>query len=663
MKRREYLTGVAGVGALTTVGAVGSVGATTSNHVIGTIPDPTGDDDGPGGYTYPTSSEFKDGVYDMTGVTIADEGDAWSFEVGIDGPVEDAYDFGSGFGVQIMQLYVQDPNAGDDVPTSTSGRPGSGVNFAEPYHYRVHVAGDGQVVEDASSEAGAYSESLGSPEVIATSEESDVLTASGSAEDSSITFMVPKDAIGGGNIEDKNIALLMFGQDGFGVGGIRTNLQLESAQYAIGIGDNGVINAPRALDMLDPEGVVNQYDALGSYTEDSLAELPLFQVGEAISGGGSGGGGGGGFSLPASAMDPTGDDDGPGGYTYPTSSEFKDGVYDMTEVTVSDDGDALSFEVGIAGPVEDAYDFGSGFGVQVLELYLQDPNAGSDVPTSTAGRPGTGINFTEPYHYRVHVMGDGQVVEDASSEAGAYSESLGSPEVLATSEESDVLSASGSAEDSTITFTVPKSAIGGGDNLGDYKAALFMFGQDGFGVGGIRTNLQLESAQYAIGLGDNGVINAPRALDMLDPEGVVDQYEVLGSYTEDSLAEAPLVAMSDLFTPADTGEQEAPDSDGDGVPDDEDYAPNDPNVQDPPAGPSEPMSETVPGGEGPPTSTDRDNFVEDVDGDGDADIDDLQLLAEERKSDIVQSNSAYFDYNDDGDFTLSDLVTLFRKIT
>ena len=666
MKRREYLTGVAGVGALTAAG-VGSVSASTaSNHVVGSIPDPEGDDDGPGGYAYPTASEFVEGAYDMTGVTIYDNGDSWTFEVGIAGDFTNSYEFAGGFGVQVLELYIRDPDAGSDVPTSTQGRPGTGVTFEGPWHYLVHVMGDQQLVEDASSEAGAFDTELGEPNVLANSEEGDAISASGDTDANTISFTVNKDVIGGGNIEDKEIAMLMFGQDGFGLGGIRTSVGVEAAEYQIGLGDNPVLNNPKAFDMLDPEGVVDQYEAL-SYTEDEAATVPLFRVGDAIESGGGGdsgdGGDGGGFSLPATAQDPTGDDDGPGGYAYPTASEFVDGAYDMTDVTVMDDGDSLTFEVGIAGDFTNSYEFAGGFGVQVIELYIQDPNAGSDVPTSTQGRPGTGVTFEEPWHYLVHVMGDQQLVEDASSEAGAFDTELGEPNVLANSEEGDAISASGDTDANTISFTVNKDVIGGG-NIEDKEIAMLMFGQDGFGLGGIRTSVGVEAAEYQIGLGDNPVLNNPKAFDMLDPEGVVDQYEAL-SYTEDEAATVPLFAMSEGFTPAESGgggEEEAVDSDGDGVPDDEDYAPEDPTIQDPPAGPDGQPDQIVPGGEGTPTSIDRDGFTEDVDGDGDVDSRDVSLLFDKRNSDAVQSNSAYYDFNDDGQFTIGDIVELYNKI-
>jgi len=284
MKRREYLTGLAGVGALATVG---TASVTASNHTIGSIPDTEGDDDGPGGYTYPTSDEFLDGVYDMTGVTITDEGNSWGFEVGIAGEINDPYDFDGGYGVQVFQLYVHDPNAGSAVPTLTEGREGTFVGFQQPYHYRVQAAGNEAFLETAESTAIGDSD-----------KQTDVVSTSADPDAGSINFTVDKSAIGGGNIEDKRIALLLFGQDGFGTGNIRTAFGVENDTYQFGLGDSDVTNHPKCIDMLDPDG--NQHDVLSSYTSDSLAQIPLMRVGDALEdngmGGGMDGGMGGGMS-------------------------------------------------------------------------------------------------------------------------------------------------------------------------------------------------------------------------------------------------------------------------------------------------------------------------------------------------------------------------------
>jgi glucoamylase len=78
------------------------------------------------------------------------------------------------------------------------------------------------------------------------------------------------------------------------------------------------------------------------------------------------------------AMDPTGDDHGPGTYQYPTSSAFTAGSFDVTGLKVNQDGTNVYIQVSIANLVPT---FGNNFGAQLLDIYARDPSASS---TSTA---------------------------------------------------------------------------------------------------------------------------------------------------------------------------------------------------------------------------------------------------------------------------------------
>ena len=44
--------------------------------------DPTGDDNGPGTYTYPTDTVYKKGSFDLTGLDVKMKGDKVEFSVG-----------------------------------------------------------------------------------------------------------------------------------------------------------------------------------------------------------------------------------------------------------------------------------------------------------------------------------------------------------------------------------------------------------------------------------------------------------------------------------------------------------------------------------------------------------------------------------------------------
>ena len=79
-----------------------------------------------------------------------------------------------------------------------------------------------------------------------------------------------------------------------------------------------------------------------------------------------------------STMDPTGDDNGPGTYAYPTSSNFTSGSFDLTGLQISQtDTDVfITFKFRVLVPT-----FGNPFGAQMLDVYVHNPAA---TTTSTA---------------------------------------------------------------------------------------------------------------------------------------------------------------------------------------------------------------------------------------------------------------------------------------
>ena len=88
------------------------------------------------------------------------------------------------------------------------------------------------------------------------------------------------------------------------------------------------------------------------------------------------------FVLPGSQVfsvtDPTGDDNGPGTFQYPTASDFSPGAFDLTGVSVNQTSTDVYLTVSIKNL---ASTFGNAFGAQLLDVYVHDPSAPS---TSTA---------------------------------------------------------------------------------------------------------------------------------------------------------------------------------------------------------------------------------------------------------------------------------------
>ena len=138
--------------------------------------------------------------------------------------------------------------------------------------------------------------------------------------------------------------------------------------------------------------------------------------------------------------DPSGDDNGPGTYQYPTSGDFQPGAFDLTRFQVSQTDSDVYLQTTIANL---APTFGNSFGAQLLDIYVRDPSV-SD--TSTAA----------PFPSRNYAMTDGSAWSERIEVQGfaapvwinAAGDSLGSLQMV-------VDQTSG-----TVTLILPTSAFG-----------------------------------------------------------------------------------------------------------------------------------------------------------------------------------------------------------
>ena len=112
------------------------------------------------------------------------------------------------------------------------------------------------------------------------------------------------------------------------------------------------------------------------------------------------------------ATDPTGDDNGPGTYAYPTASAFAPGAFDLTGMQVSQTASDVYVQVSIRNL---APTFGAAFGAQLLDIYVCNPAAAS---TSTAAAYPT-RNYTiapaDAWSQRIEAQGFAPVIwQDAT---------------------------------------------------------------------------------------------------------------------------------------------------------------------------------------------------------------------------------------------------------
>jgi glucan 1,4-alpha-glucosidase len=156
--------------------------------------------------------------------------------------------------------------------------------------------------------------------------------------------------------------------------------------------------------------------------------------------------------------DPTGDDNGPGNYAYPTAPDFHAGAYDLTDFQVYDTGSTVTFRVQTRDLTPT---FGSPLGAQLVDVYVHEPSGG---PTTTAASfPGRNYQIAsgDAWNRLLEVQGFGQRFVDASGTT------MGT------------IAISANQISRYITFTVNKGDLGGTPAAG-WKFAVTLAGQDGY---------------------------------------------------------------------------------------------------------------------------------------------------------------------------------------
>jgi len=224
-------------------------------------------------------------------------------------------------------------------------------------------------------------------------------------------------------------------------------------------------------------------------------------------------------TLVFSKTDPSGDDNGPGTYAYPTATDFHPGAYDLQQFQVYDSGtDSVTFRV---QTVDLSPTFGSPLGAQLVDVYINNTAGGT---TSTAASfPGRNyaIDAGSAWNRLIEVQGFGQRFVDAGPNGGT---TMGSVQIRANS-----LSR-------FITFTVSKSALGGTPASG-WSFAVVLTGQDGFspdqarGFAATAQPFQFGACTPAAITANNPICShdpntLPKAVDILTP-GTVSQADEL----------------------------------------------------------------------------------------------------------------------------------------
>jgi len=224
---------------------------------VAELADPSGDDTGPGAYTYPTSGDFEDGAFDLESLTVEQTPSLHRFTFKV-ATLYNAFGSSRGFSPQWFVLWLRDPSA-DSGSTTSLDDLGATVDFEAPWQYRIEISGFSKSAVDASgatlTDADGDAVSLG--------ETVDV-------DAGTVTLSLDREAVGGADAADLEVVAMVQSEDR---GSLRPVAE-EAGGYVFGGAKPGAVeNAPRIMDLTTPESV-SQADAL-AYSADSRATLPF----------------------------------------------------------------------------------------------------------------------------------------------------------------------------------------------------------------------------------------------------------------------------------------------------------------------------------------------------------------------------------------------------
>jgi len=226
-------------------------------ETVAELSDPTGDDDGPGEYTYPTNGAFEDGVFDLERFAVARTPSIAQFTFEVE-TLNNAFGSGRGFSPHMFVLWLRDPDA-DGGTTESLDDLGANVTFEAPWQYRLEVSGFTLSAVDAT---GAQ---LTGPDGTAVSPRVAVDSDAGT-----VTLTVDRNAFGDTALTDLEVVPVVHSED---FGSLRS-VAVDAGSFTFGGAKEGAVgSAPLIMDLVTPEDV-DQADAL-AYSAGQRATLPF----------------------------------------------------------------------------------------------------------------------------------------------------------------------------------------------------------------------------------------------------------------------------------------------------------------------------------------------------------------------------------------------------
>jgi glucoamylase len=220
----------------------------------------------------------------------------------------------------------------------------------------------------------------------------------------------------------------------------------------------------------------------------------------------------GGGSTVLDVTDPSGDDNGPGTYQYPTDASFHPGAFDLTRFQVLSDGTFAYLRATLRNldPT-----FGQTDGAQLLDVYVHVPGAASTSTQAAFASRNYAIASAGAWSQRVEVQGFA-----APAWVNASGDSVGTASALA------------EQADRTITIALPEAQFGTPGSGWGFSVVLT--GQDGFSSDQARA-FSSTAQPFAFGVcaaGGTAPVcsvepgTVPKAVDVITPAGVSQATEL-----------------------------------------------------------------------------------------------------------------------------------------
>ncbi len=226
-------------------------------EIVTTIADSSGDDHGPGDYTYPTNGVFEDGVFDLRSFEVTRTDSSVQFTFAVE-TLNNGFGSDRGFSPHMFVLWLRDPTA-DGGTTTEVGDIALAADFDSAWHYRLEISGFTKSAVDAGGNP--LTDENGDAVAVREDVDSDANT---------VSLSVDQTAFGGADISDLEVVAMLQSEDR----GTLRPVAETAEEYAFGGAKAGAAeNAPRVMDLVTSDDV-SQAEAL-AYSAEERATLPF----------------------------------------------------------------------------------------------------------------------------------------------------------------------------------------------------------------------------------------------------------------------------------------------------------------------------------------------------------------------------------------------------